>query len=127
LAAQIPYEWKLDGTVRPGKRIFVEAMQDRLPPELLAAPKAGFGVPVGKWFRESLRPFLWDHLTGSQFRDRGICDPQNLNQLLTEHDSGRRNNSQFLWRLLMLEVWFNNQRASRSLPSAARSAVVCEP
>jgi asparagine synthase (glutamine-hydrolysing) len=49
VAAQMPYEWKLDGTVRPGKRIFVEAIADRLPPELLAAPKAGFGVPLASY------------------------------------------------------------------------------
>jgi asparagine synthase (glutamine-hydrolysing) len=109
LAAQIPYGWKLDGTVRPGKRIFVEAIADRLPPELLAAPKAGFGVPLASWFRGSLRTFLWDHLTSARFCNRNICEPDFLNQLMAEHDCGRRNNYHVLWSLLMLEIWFEQQ------------------
>jgi asparagine synthase (glutamine-hydrolysing) len=109
MAARMPYKWKVDGTVRPGKRIFVEAIADRLPPELLTAPKAGFGVPLASWFRSSLRSFLWDHLTGARFRDRGVCQPDFLNQLLVEHDSGRRDNYHVLWRLLMLEIWFEQQ------------------
>ncbi len=109
MAAQMPYEWKLDGTVRPGKRIFVEAIADRLPPELLAAPKAGFGVPLASWFRGSLRSFLWDHLTSARFCNRDICEPDFLNQLMAEHDCGRRNNYHVLWRLLMLEIWFEQQ------------------
>jgi asparagine synthase (glutamine-hydrolysing) len=109
LAARMPYSWKVDGTVRPGKRIFVEAVADRLPAELLSAPKAGFGVPLASWFRTSLRSFLWDHLTSERFRARDICEPDFLTHLLVEHDSGRRNNYHFLWRLLMLETWFERQ------------------
>lgn len=109
LAARLPYSWKLDGTVRPGKRIFIDAMGDRLPSDVLSAPKAGFGVPLASWFRGSLRDCLWDHLTGARFRNRDICEPDFLHHLLLEHDSGRRNNYHVLWRLLMLEMWFEQQ------------------
>jgi asparagine synthase (glutamine-hydrolysing) len=108
-AARLPYAWKVDGKARPGKRILVDALADRLPAEVLSAPKSGFGVPLAKWFRTSLRAFLWDHLTGTRFRKRGICEPAFLNHLLEEHDSGRRNNYHVLWRLLMLEMWFEQQ------------------
>ena len=63
LAAQIPHAWKLRNG--RGKDIFIQALGDRLPPELLRQPKRGFGVPLAHWFRGSLRSFLWDHLTSA--------------------------------------------------------------
>jgi hypothetical protein len=37
--------------------------------------------------------------------------PQFVRSLLREHDSGRRDNSHYLWALLMLEMWFLRLRA----------------
>jgi asparagine synthase (glutamine-hydrolysing) len=104
LAAAIPHDWKIkDGQ---GKYILLRALGDRLPPPLLSRRKMGFGVPLSLWFRGALRPFLWDNLTSASFAGRGIVSPAFLKQMLQEHDSGRRDNSQWLWSLLMLELWF---------------------
>lgn len=104
MAAGIAPELKLRGG--KGKYIFVQAMRDRLPPELLSREKMGFGVPLAYWFRSSLKEFLWDHLTDPVFLNRGIVSPAFVRSLLEEHDTGRRNHYHFLWTLLMLELWF---------------------
>ncbi len=49
---------------------------------------------------------LYDHLTGPRFLERGFVSPAFLNTLIEEHISGRRDNRQTLWALLMLELWF---------------------
>jgi asparagine synthase (glutamine-hydrolysing) len=104
VAAAIPHAWKIrDGK---GKYLFIRALGDRLPPELLEHKKMGFAVPLADWFRGPLRSLLWDHLTGSRFLDRGIVRPGFLKKMLQEHDSGRRDNQHWLWALLMLELWF---------------------
>jgi asparagine synthase (glutamine-hydrolysing) len=103
-AARIPNAWKLNGG--KGKRIFLRALGDRLPAPLLNRPKMGFGMPLANWFRTSLREMLWDHLTSSRFLDRGMVTPAFLRYLLEEHQSGRRDNSSWLWQLLFLELWF---------------------
>lgn len=103
-AASLAPEWKMRNG--QGKFILVDAMRDRLPPELLTREKKGFAVPLSHWFRTSLREFLRDHLTGPRFAARGFTDPKFLGTLLDEHDSGRRDNSHWLWSLLMLELWF---------------------
>jgi asparagine synthase (glutamine-hydrolysing) len=106
LAQTIPHAWKIrEGR---GKRILIDAMADRLPPELLTRGKMGFGVPLARWFRGSLREMLWDHLTGPRLGSREIVSPGFVRQLLAEHDSGRRDNSHWLWSLLMLELWFED-------------------
>jgi asparagine synthase (glutamine-hydrolysing) len=113
-AATIPHAWKIAGG--QGKRILLEALGDRLPPALLNRPKWGFGVPLADWFRGELREFLWDHVTAAQFLDRGIVSPGFLRILLEEHDSGRRDNSHWLWSLLVLSLWF--QEVGQPAPQA---------
>ena len=103
-AATLPHRWKIANG--KGKQILLKALGDRLPPELLARPKMGFGVPLADWFRGSLRELLWTHLTAPRFVDRGIVSGPFVRQLLAEHQSGRRDNQQWLWSLLMLEMWF---------------------
>jgi asparagine synthase (glutamine-hydrolysing) len=117
LAARIPHRWKMRNGV--GKQIFIDAVGDRLPRELLHRPKMGFGVPLPMWFRGPLRDFLRDHLTSRAFLDRGIVSRGFLEHLLDEHSSGRRNNHHWLYMLLMLELWFREwERTSAAAPQS---------
>jgi len=107
-AATLPHEWKMRGGGSGtgfGKRILLEALGDRLPPAAVQRKKRGFSLPLPNWFRGPLKPFLWDHLTGTTFQHRGWTQPKFVRHLLEEHDQGRRNNSGWLWRLLILELW----------------------
>lgn len=118
LAATIPHAWKM--AEGKGKRILIEALGDRLPPELLNRRKMGFSFPLSVWFRGPLREYLWDHLTGRAFMDRRIASPEFVTHLLQEHQSGRRDNSHWLYTLLMLELWF--RQASQPAPQPQETA-----
>jgi asparagine synthase (glutamine-hydrolysing) len=119
LAASIPNGWKI--RQGRGKDILIRAMAARLPPELLSRPKRGFAVPLADWFRHSLRELLRDHLAGSRFPQRGVVSAGFVHKLIEEHERGRRDNSSWLWSLLMLEMWFREfeSETSRS-PRAGR-------
>ncbi len=93
-----------------GKALFLESMRSRLPAENLNLPKKGFGVPLAEWFRGPLRDYARDHLLSRRFLDGGFVQEKFLRYLLWEHDSGRRDNYQIIWQLLMLEGW---RRAAR--------------
>ena len=103
-AATLPHCWKI--RAGRGKQIMIDALGDRLPPQVLKQPKRGFAVPLASWFRGPLRPMLWDHLTGTRFLSRGLVSGPFVQALLREHDRGRRNHQHSLWSLLMLEHWF---------------------
>jgi len=103
-AAAIPPAWKIHAG--KGKYILLHALQDRLPELLLNRAKMGFAVPLPIWFRGPLRAFLWDHLTSTEFASRNIVSPSFLRHMLNEHNAGRRDNSHWLWSLLILELWF---------------------
>jgi asparagine synthase (glutamine-hydrolysing) len=123
-AMSIPCQWKMRNG--RGKQIFLKAVGDRLPPELLSLPKKGFGVPLALWFRSSLRALLWDLLTSRAFLDRNIVSEEFLLKLLNEHDRGRRDNSHWLWRLLMLELWMRSFEQIKRAGSDARSSTTHE-
>ncbi len=88
-----------------GKWILREAGKRMLPQRILSRPKVGFRVPVNEWFRGPLRDFLRDHLQSARSATRAYYDPQNLDQRLEEHFSGRQNHEKLLWTLLNLEIW----------------------
>src|SRR5581483_5294202 len=102
-AQQIPALFKLRGAET--KSILKRAMRGLIPDEIIHRPKQGFGVPMQKWFREDLREMVIETLTESRTQQRGYFDQQVVSAILSEHLSGRRDNSRHLWSLLMLELW----------------------
>ncbi len=75
---------------------------------MLSRPKMGFGVPLAHWFRGELKSFVREMLTSQGFENRDVASPAVVRDMLDEHDRGRRDNSYWLWSLLMLELWFRD-------------------
>jgi asparagine synthase (glutamine-hydrolysing) len=117
-AATLPHSWKLrDGK---GKLILLRALGDRLPPQLLNRPKMGFAIPLGEWLNGPLRELLHDTLESPAFLALGIVSPRFVQRLLSEHESGRRDNHTWLWMLLVLAMWFQEvERPVLPAPLAA--------
>jgi asparagine synthase (glutamine-hydrolysing) len=104
VAARFPHNWRIRNG--RGKYNLIRSMEDRLPPELLTRPKTGFGIPLSEWMRGELRPMLQETLLSQRCLSRDVVSPAFLRAMLAEHQSGRRDNSGWLWWLLMLELWF---------------------
>jgi len=99
----IPLQWKMQGGVTKG--LFREAMASYLPKEVLKAPKRGLNLPIALWFREDLRSWVRSLLSPERLKSRGYLRPEEVEKLLTEHESGRRDHSLFIWALIVLELW----------------------
>ena len=99
LGLALPDRLKARG--REGKVALRRAFAAELPPEVAERGKTGFGVPLGRWFREDLRELTRDVLS----TDRGWFRRDTVIGLLDEHESGRRDHGHRLWCLLMLELW----------------------
>jgi asparagine synthase (glutamine-hydrolysing) len=103
--AALPSSYKLRG--RTSKLLLRRLMADRLPPAILTRPKMGFGVPVGEWLRNDLRPLLEDTLLSSRALGRGYFRPAAVRALVDDHLSRRSDRTSHIWALLMLELWFH--------------------
>ena len=103
-AARIPSRLKLNGATL--KYILKGAVRDLLPSEVIDRRKMGFSMPLERWFRTELRDMTHDVLLGRRAVERGLFRRKAVEQLLHEHQSGRRNRQAQLWCLLSLELWF---------------------
>ncbi len=90
------------------KRILKAAVADLLPREITERRKKGFGVPLDRWFRTDLQPYLRSML-GADARVRAHLQPDALDALVTEHAEGRRDHGHALWALLTLEVFLRRE------------------
>jgi len=82
-----------------------QAVKDFVPQEILNRPKQGFGVPIQDWINRQLRSRIRESLTEPRSQQRGYVEPGYINVLLNEHERGRRDHSDGLWALFMLELW----------------------
>ena len=106
-AARLPSGVKLTGG--EGKHILKQALRPLLPHEVLFRSKMGFAVPLDVWFRGSLRQHITDVVAGPRLADSGIFDPEFLNRIVQDHQSGRRDFSAPLWSLLMFDGFLQAQ------------------
>jgi asparagine synthase (glutamine-hydrolysing) len=103
LAAQMPIELKR--RAGQSKWILKETFKELLPERISNRPKMGFGVPLDHWFRNELQPLLYDTLTSTKARQRGLFNPSVVDRLLDHHTRKLFDHSSRLWSLLMLELW----------------------
>ncbi|HEU5180641.1 MAG TPA: asparagine synthase (glutamine-hydrolyzing) [Candidatus Polarisedimenticolia bacterium] len=88
-------------------KILVKRLAERyLPKEIVYRKKSGFGVPLDRWFRNrhGLGRYL-DHLASASFRERGLWDMRQVEQVIDDHVAGRAHHGELLWELLNLELW----------------------
>jgi asparagine synthase (glutamine-hydrolysing) len=107
---------------RQGKVALRRAFADVLPPEIAARGKTGFGVPLGRWFRDDLRGLARDTLLGEPARGRGWFRAAAVERLLDEHARSERDHGHRLWCLLMLELWQRTHVESTAPPRATSPA-----
>ena len=103
LALGLPDTLKQRGS--QGKVALRRAFLADLPAEILERGKAGFGVPVSRWFREELRDTATGVLLDPSTARRGQFRAAAVEGLLAAHVSGRADHGERIWSLLMLELW----------------------
>jgi asparagine synthase (glutamine-hydrolysing) len=103
LIASFPPELKLKGKI--SKYILKEKLKDFLPEEILKRKKMGFGVPIGKWFRDKLSDYLKEILLSESFKKCDLFNFDEVKKLIDEHTEGDIDHSSRLFLLLVFELW----------------------
>ncbi|MFC1525518.1 asparagine synthase (glutamine-hydrolyzing) [Candidatus Latescibacterota bacterium] len=106
LAAKLPRRLKFDW--HRSKILLRQIAGAVLPQEVLTRPKQGFAVPLAKWLKSELRPWMEDLLLSSGARSRQLIGQRRSAAMIEEHVAGRRDYSQQLWALMMLEAWLQS-------------------
>jgi asparagine synthase (glutamine-hydrolysing) len=83
-----------------------------LPEEILHRRKKGFGVPIAKWLKTSLKDLFEGLLSSDRIKREGFLNHGYVTTLLRDHLANRRDNRKQLWTLLVWELWVNRYHPS---------------
>lgn len=124
-ASTLPAHFKIRNGRR--KHVLKEVARTLLPPDLIDRRKQGFAVPIGVWFRGSMRELFADTLLSQNSLTRGYFEPAFVAQLVDEHLSGTRDHTLRLWQLVIFERWHAHyvDRTSSSLVLDAPLVPAC--
>ncbi len=100
-AARIPVAAKVHGLMI--KNIPRRCAATRLPKPVVEHRKVGFQLPIGRWFREDLRPYVEREVLGGALQRLGISEGP-VREVLRQHAKGA-DRTDAIWSLLNLAVW----------------------
>jgi asparagine synthase (glutamine-hydrolysing) len=101
--ARVPARLKLRGG--ESKHLLKAALRTILPDEVLDRRKMGFGVPLGRWLRGSLREMLVDTVLSDRALARGYFRRDAVHEMVKTLLAGSDRSQHQLWDLLVLERW----------------------
>ena len=102
--ARIPFDLKLHNLET--KYILKRAMKGLLPDEILLRHKKGFTLPLNRWLKQGeLKDKVRSALLDKSFLDLGYFNRNFIENLITEHNTDKKNNADKIWRLYMLALW----------------------
>lgn len=104
LVAKIPFKYKLNGLKT--KYLFKESLKGLLPDEVIFRHKKGFSIPLNRWIKEGkLKEEIGNTLLDKSFVSLGYFKPDYISKIIKEHNSGKQNNFDKIWRLYMFALW----------------------
>jgi asparagine synthase (glutamine-hydrolysing) len=102
-AFSLPDELKIRGFAT--KRVLREAYRKNIPREIMNRPKAGFPVPIKRWFAGEYHATAKSIVLGKESLCSEIFNRTFIEGIFALHRSGKYNHSDRIWTLLNLELW----------------------
>ncbi len=104
-AAGLPAELKVRGFEL--KYLLKKAAVKWLPRKIVYRQKRGFSVPISRWMRKELRPWLDEALGEERLKRQGLFNVPYVRRLLDEHWSERADHRKLLWALFCFQLWYD--------------------
>jgi asparagine synthase (glutamine-hydrolysing) len=87
-----------------------------LPSDVVHRPEASFEAPLRAWVTHGLGPLIDDVLLNGRLVASGFLRRPKLCQMVADQRSSRRNQSNQLWQLLSMELWYRGVLAEGVAP-----------
>lgn len=88
------------------KYLLKKAAEKYVPHEIIYRQKAPFSAPMRGWLKNELKEMVHDILSYESLKNRGVYNPEYVQQLIERNENGIEDNSQLIWRLMVNETWF---------------------
>ena len=100
---QIPADIRV-GHPNP-KQFLLDSVRHLIPEEIFNARKRGFILPLKEWTRNELQDMIEAYLAPSYLAHQGIFSSKLYQEFVVPHMSGVRDYTDFVWTLLMFQLW----------------------
>lgn len=107
-AKSLPMSQKVQNNT--GKVILRKLLSSYIPAEMWDRPKQGFSIPLDKWLRGSLRPWVDDMILTRDFRETEYFDTQIFKSLWGSFLKGNNGNEKTIWNIVVLLDWLRSSR-----------------
>lgn len=102
-AFSLPYNYKWKGF--RGKYVLRTLMDGKLPSSVVWGKKHGFAVPLQRWLKNELRPYMEDLLSADTLNRHKLFNSEYVARIIKEHCDGRANHTAKLWSLMAFQAW----------------------
>lgn len=107
VAWRIPFEHKIkNGT---GKAVLKEALAKFVPRTLFERPKKGFSIPLIRWIRGALNPWVKDSISPSRIAREGYFDPVLTQRVYERAIAGDEYYAHHLWSVCIFQTWLSSR------------------
>ena len=90
---------------RKGKLILRNLLSNYIPKTLFDRDKTGFHVPLGSWFKNELKGLVEKTIYNKKIKNINFLDHNLIDKIWKDHLSGKSNNQNKIWTILVLEMW----------------------
>ncbi|WP_276348728.1 asparagine synthase (glutamine-hydrolyzing) [Daejeonella sp. JGW-45] len=107
-ARKIPTDFKYNNGIK--KRILKDVLYNYLPEKIFDRRKAGFGMPLGVWFRTILKDYVLEMVSSENLKciDSLIVKDEFL-RIVDEHMEGKWDHTPKIWKVIVLINWLKKR------------------
>ena len=87
------------------KWISRQVLKKYLPVDKLSKTKTGFSIPIGSWLNNELKDWSEDLLDKKKIDKFEIFDSKKIINLWNDHKTGKANDNNQIWNIVMLQSW----------------------
>lgn len=103
-AAQLPSDYKYYKGQK--KYILKQIVHKYIPKEMMERPKMGFTIPLTTWLSNELKDLVEENLSASSLQAHGLFNVAEVQTIVSEFLSGRKEKHLKVWNLLMFQMWY---------------------
>ena len=103
-AWSLPLEFKINRGI--GKILPRQLLSEYMPKNLFDRPKQGFAVPIIDWLQGPLKEWGNSLLDSKKIKEQGIFNPDLIQNLWSDIQSGQVYEPNGIWNILMFQLWY---------------------
>jgi len=104
LSFRLPDKFLIKGNNK--KRILKDAFDWAVPKNYFNAPKSGFEIPLGNWFRNELKSDVINYLSEDLLAVHGLINIKYTRVILNEHLSKSKDHTWKIWTIYCFQKWY---------------------